>query len=48
VEIMVGHARETLEGMSKEGLEKVDLMFIDADKENNSMLGSQSLPVSVY
>ncbi len=48
VEIMVGHAKETLEGMSKEGVEKFDLVFIDADKENNGELRSRNLPVSVY
>jgi predicted O-methyltransferase YrrM len=36
VEIKVGPALETLEAMGKEGTEKFDLFFIDADKENNA------------
>ncbi|RDL37117.1 S-adenosyl-L-methionine-dependent methyltransferase [Venustampulla echinocandica] len=35
VEVRVGPALETLEKMSKGGEEKFDLVFIDADKENN-------------
>jgi predicted O-methyltransferase YrrM len=35
VEVKVGPALETLEAMGKEGTEKFDMFFIDADKENN-------------
>jgi predicted O-methyltransferase YrrM len=36
VEIRLGPALETLEKLDKEGVEDFDMVFIDADKENNS------------
>jgi predicted O-methyltransferase YrrM len=35
VEVKVGPALESLENMGKEGTEAFDMVFIDADKENN-------------
>ena len=36
VEIRLGPALETLEKLDKEGVEDFDMVFIDADKENNA------------
>lgn len=36
VEIRVGPALETLEKLEREGVENFDMVFIDADKQNNA------------